>query len=428
MKHSIEELAKSEIKITVKLISEEFQKFFDKEVEKVSKKIELPGFRKGTAPVDMVKEKLPKEQYDLITSTAIDFAVQDSYISIIEQEKLEILGKPKVENVELKEDFSLEFNIIAAVFPEIKLPDFKEVIRDVKKTPQEIDETEIESSINWLRKTRAKFTLKTEAAEEGDWVEVEYMSEQIENNKNFQDKFILGDGKFVPGFEKEVIGLKTGDKKEFSVVFPKDYAQKDLAEKDVKFNLTVKNVHKMELPKLTDEWVKTLGDFKIVNDLKKSLREGLVKEKEYAEKAKTQEEILEKIREKTEIKTPETLIKEVQVKLLEDLKAKISQQFKAGFGEYLNQIKKTEQEILDSFRKIAENRAANSLILNEIIKTQEILASPEEIEKKTKEFLNKSNSQLDLTGIDPNQIKSYYKNEIETEKAFEFLEGFLQEN
>ena len=225
MKHSIEKLENSQIKINIRLTSEEFQKILEKETNDFARDIELSGFRKGRAPIEIIKKSLTKEQNETLIDRAINFAIQDFFALVVKQEKFEILGKPKAEKIDLKEDLSLDFEILAAIFPEIKLPDFKEVIKEVKRNAIKIEEKEIDSSLDWIRKSRAKFTLKTGPAEKGDWVEIEYNSGQIEGNKNFQDKFILGQGSFVPGFEDEIIGLKANDEKDFSVVFPNNYSE-----------------------------------------------------------------------------------------------------------------------------------------------------------------------------------------------------------
>ncbi|MDP2820713.1 MAG: trigger factor [bacterium] len=427
MKHSIEKLENSQIKISVKLTPEEFQKFIDEELKEFSKEVAISGFRKGKAPIDIIKKSLTKEQNESIIAKATDSAAQDSFSSIINQEKLEILGKPKADIVASKNDSSLDFEILAAIFPEIKLPDFKEVVKEIKRKEIKIEEKEIDSSLDWIRKSRAKFTLKTGPAEKGDWVEIEYKSGQIEGNKNFQDKFILGQGGFVPGFEEAIVGLTSGEEKDFSVVFPKDYSREELAEKEIKFNLKVKNLQKMELPELTDEWAKGLGAFQTIEALKKNIEAELLQEKENSETVRIQEEILEKIREKTKIEIAESLVEEFQDRMLEDFKNRISQQFSADFDSYLKQIKKTEKEIRDSFKELAGKRVGNSLILQEIIKKEELNALPEEIEEKTNEFFKKSPNSLNLGEIDLKNIKSYYKNEIETEKVFKFLQSFLLE-
>ena len=428
MKHSIEKLENSQIKINIRLTSEEFQKILEKETNDFARDIELSGFRKGRAPIEIIKKSLTKEQNETLIDRAINFAIQDFFALVVKQEKFEILGKPKAEKIDLKEDLSLDFEILAAIFPEIKLPDFKEVIKEVKRNAIKIEEKEIDSSLDWIRKSRAKFTLKTGPAEKGDWVEIEYNSGQIEGNKNFQDKFILGQGSFVPGFEYEIIGLKANDEKDFSVVFPNNYSRSEIAGKEIKFNLKLKNLQKIELPELTNEWVKELGVFQTIEDLKKNIKEGLVQEKTAGETARIQEEILEKIRGKTKIEIPENLIEEVQERMLEDFKNRITRQFNTDFDAYIKQIKKTEKEIKNSFKESAKKRTENSLILQEIIKKEELSALPGEVENKVNEFLKKSGNSSNFSEFDLKNIKSYYKNEIETEKAFKFLEGFLDEN
>jgi len=260
-------------------------------------------------------------------------------------------------------------------------------------------------------------------------VEIEFSSSQIEENRKRHDNFILGEGHLVKGFEEKLINMSSGEEKEFSVVFPKDHLQKELAGKEVNFNVKMKSVQRMILPEIDDEFAKGLGRFEDLNGFKKSIKEGIEKEKENQESQRLRQEILEKIAQKTKIEIPEILITTEKERILKDFKKLVTERFKTSFEEYINRIKKTEKELLDTFSNQAEKKIKQLLILREISKQEKIEVSKQEAKEAINGALKKyPNVEKAKRELDLDKLKDYYKEAIKNEKTLTKLESFASKS
>ena len=274
-----------------------------------------------------------------------------------------------------------------------------------------------------LQKTRAKFTLKNDSAENKDFVEIKYQNKDINEGKEVDDKFTLGEGGFMKGFEEAMVGMKAGEEKEIMVKFPDDVPRKDLAGKEAMFKVKMISVQKMELPEINDEFAKQLGAFDTLDALKTSMTMGIQMEKTEEEKQRKRGEILEKIAEKAKFEMPEAMVKYEQQRLMEDFKNKVVQTAKISFEEYLASIKQTEEQVKETYYKEAEKRLRGFLVLRELGKKENVEVSDKEVEEEvTKSVKNYSKEQL--SKIDINELKEYTKGVIHNEKIFKLLEDY----
>jgi trigger factor len=296
----------------------------------------------------------------------------------------------------------------------------------VEKKQVSITDKDVEDALKWTQQSRAVFTPLEKEAKKDDFIEIEYQSSQIENNKIFKDKFILGKANIAPGFEENLEGMKKDEQKEFSVVFPKEHNNKVLAGKKIEFKVKMILAQKMELPELNNEFAKKFGKFEDLKALKNNIKENLGKEKELEQKQKTRNEILEKIAQDCKCEIPEILVENQKDNLLEDLKQKVDQGLKIPFTEYLTQIKKTEKEIKDSFTDTSERRVKNFLALRGIGKKEEIKISKEEIEEETNKTLRNYPDKEEVKKIDIERLKDYTESAMYNEKVFNKLESFIK--
>ncbi|MGD0576714.1 MAG: trigger factor [Candidatus Staskawiczbacteria bacterium] len=418
MKTETKKLPKSQIEITFELTAEEFDKHFKHALEHLKHHVKVDGFREGKAPASMIEEKLKPE---VLLMEAGDHAVQHVYTDYIKESKLEPVGNPEVSIVKIAKGNPFIFKATITILPDVELPNYKEIAKTVKGKNIEVTEEEVLDSINYLQKTRAKFTAKNEPAEKKDFIEIKYQSKDIENNKEISDKFILGEGGFMKGFEDGIVGMRSGEEKEIKVKFADNLPRKDLAGKESVFKVKMISVQKMELPEINDEFAKQLGAFETLVALKNSMKEGITMEKTEEEKQRRRAEILEKIAEKAKFETPVAMVEYEQKRLLEDLKNKISSQIKISFEEYLASIKKTEAEIKETYKKEAEKRLRGFLVLRELGKKENVEVSDKEVEDEVAKSI-KNYSEKQLKQIDINELKEYTKGVIINEKIFKILE------
>jgi len=427
MKFSIKKLPKSQAEISVEIPSENFNEYFDKAVSELGENLEIKGFRTGKAPKNIVESKVNR---DRILKTAAQIAIKESYKKIVGQltddNKLEIISQPEVEILKLAPGNPFTFKCKVSVLPEIILPDYKKITPRVKRNEVSITEQEIEDSLVFLQKSRAKFTSLQRPAQEKDFIEIEYESPQVDSSKKITDKFILGKGRFIPGFKEKLIGMKTGEEKEFSLSFPENSLKKDLAGKEVNFKVKLKAVQKIELPEINDEFARNLGKFDNLASLKENVREELRKEKEREETQRLHNEILEIIAQKAKFEIPEVLIEFEKKRLLRNLKERINQNLKISFEDYLRSIKQSEEQFEASFLKEAQKRVKNLLILKEIGKREKITVAEEEVKEQLDKVLK--NYQSGTEKVDVFELKEYIKEVIYNGKVFQKLGNFSEKN
>ena len=418
-------LPKSQIEFEFELTAEEFQLHFEHALEHLKGHVKVDGFRPGKAPAKMVEDELKPEA---LLMEAGDHAVQHVYTDYVQDNKLEVVGHPEVQIKKIAKGSPFVFTATATVLPDVELPDYKAMAKAVKGKEVSVTDEEVQDSLNYLQKSRAKFTAKNPTLPEGsagrgDFVEIKYQSKDIENNKEIDDKFILGEGGFMKGFEDGIVGMKAGEEKEIKVKFADDLPRKDLAGKESMFKVKMISVQKMELPEINDEFAKQLGAFDTLVALKASMKEGMTAEKLQQEKQRRRAEILEKIAEKAKFEMPEAMVDYEQERLLEDLKNKITSTANISFDEYLASIKKTEKEIKDTYRQEAEKRLRGFLVLRQLGKQEKVEVSEKEVEEDVTKAIQKYPKEQ-LAKIDINEFKEYTKGVIHNEKIFQLLEDF----
>ena len=425
----VEKLPKSQIKLEIELSKEEFDGFLDKAASKISQNMEVKGFRKGRAPKNIIEEKVGKEN---ILIEAGDMAVQDSYkkavLRIIDQNNLEPISQPEIKIKKIAIGDSLVFEAKTSVLPEIDLPDYRRIVSKIKKKETAVEEKEIESMLAWIQRNKAKFSAKTEPAQKGDFIQIEYWSPdlpEISEQNRKKDGFILGEGHFVPGFEDLLVGMEPGQEKNKVVLdIPKDHSLKKIAGRKITFNIKVEAVQKVEFPEITDEFARSLGGFENLESLKNNIREEIKKEKEMAENQRLRNELLDEIAKRSKIEIPDILIERETKQMLENFKKDVPARLNISFEEYVKKIKKSEQQIKEMLLPQAEKKVRNFLVLREIGKKENIEVSEQEIKKETDRALKYSADPKQ--NVDLEQLKDYSREVVKTEKIFAFLENLTQ--
>ena len=278
MKAEIKKLPKSEVEISFELDEQEFSAFIGRALEHLKSHVKMDGFRQGHVPVNMIEEKVGQEN---LLMEAGDLAVKESYTKYVNKNDLEPIGEPEVQIKKIAKGSPFLFTVKISVLPEIELPDYKKIASQIKGEVVPVDEKEIEDALNYLQKSKAKFTEKNPSTGSGpgDFVEIEYQNENINGGKQVKDSFILGDGGFLKDFEENIIGMKAGDEKEFKSKFPDNTPNKILAGKESVFKVKMISVQKMDLPEISDEFAKSIGSFNSLSALKENIREGVTIEK-----------------------------------------------------------------------------------------------------------------------------------------------------
>ncbi|MCK5122894.1 MAG: trigger factor [Candidatus Pacebacteria bacterium] len=426
MKNTIKDLPKSQKEISVEISVEEMEKYLNNALDKLAKNIKLDGFRDGKVPKNVAKKQLGD---DAISGEANQLAIEDSYFKIIKENKLNPLGQPKVEITKSALGNPLEYKIVISVMPEIKLGNYKTVFgkMEVKK----IDDEMIEKEIRTLQKKKASYLTKNEAAEKDDRVEIDFETRvagvKLEGGESKNHPLVIGQGKFVPGFEDRIIGMKKDEEKEFDLVFPENY-KKDLAGKKASFKVKINLVQKVDLPEVNDEFAKGLGKFESLEDLKKNMRKGMTIEEEGKAKEKLRGKLIDQVAEKITVEIPEILIESELNNMINEFKNNITQTG-IEFEEYLKNVNTNLEKLKNEWQPMAEKRTKTGLVMREISLQEEIKISDEEIEQKVNETLKFYPNEKELRkNMDLEKFKDHMAGVIMNEKVFGILEGIAESN
>jgi len=425
METSVKKLENSRLEIIFKVQKEEFEKFREKAILKFGQEFKIEGFRPGKAPKEVIEREVGEAR---ILEEATRQLVEESYPKVILENKIEPITQPEIEVLPPTDKISgggFEFKASLTILPEIKLPDYKKIASKIKRNKILVEETEIENALRWIQKSRAKFTLKNQPAERGDFIDFEFSSSQIESGSKRKDAFILGEGQFLPGFEENLVGMQNLQEKSFNLKFPDNYFKKDLAGKDIEFKVKMNSVQKMELPEMNDGWAKGLGNFNNLVSLKNNLKEGMAAEKEITESQRVGQEILDKLSDNSKVEIPEVLIEREKNVILDELKEKVSTALKIPFEEYLAKIKKTEKELKDTFKEEAQKRSKYDLILREISLKEKIEVSEDEIKEEINKIV-KDHPVEKIKELDLENLKLYIKSEIRKIKTLQKLESLTK--
>ena len=428
MNITTKKLPHSEIEMLIELDPQEWGGFFNKAAKELSQNLEIPGFRPGKAPQNLAERHLGEGK---ILERAADSAIRDSYFKAAEREGIFPVSAPKIQVLKIAKGNSFEFKANVSVMPQIEIGDYKKISQGEKiKKPNEIklDQKEIESAIEWIRNSRTKYAAVSRAARKGDRAEVDFAAKRegkiISEGESKNHPLVLGEGKFVPGFEEKLEGMKEGEEKKFSLIFPNDFHDKELANKQIDFEVKMKIVQEAQKPELNDEFAKSLGGFESFEALKKSVSEGMKKEKEQKEKESWRAKILEKIARNSKADIPAVLIDSELSKMEQEMEMSVSE-MGLDFETYSRNIKKTREELKEEWLPKAKSRVMAALVLGEIAKKENINVPESEVEEEANKFLLRyPDIKAARNQIDMDRLKEYTRGSLVNEKLFKRLEEF----
>ncbi|MBU6414785.1 trigger factor [Patescibacteria group bacterium] len=436
MNLSIKRLPHSSAEIAITFPHDAVKNELQKAAEELSASLDIPGFRKGKAPYEKVKERVGEFA---VYERAAELLIRKQYAEVLqvaaEEEKksgrpFEPVGAPEIAITKLAPGSDLAYTITLAVMPEILLPDYQSMARCVMQGKKEetVSEKEAEDAVRWLLESRAKYITVSQPAEKGNAIEIDFETfmdgVRLEHGDSKAHPFVLGEGKFIPGFEDELVGMSAGETKEFSLVAPNDYFEKNIAGKKLDFKVSVKLVERREVPEFSDEFARGLGNnFAGAEDAKKSIREGLALEKQKKEQERLRVKMIDEIANAVFIDPPQVLLDAEKKKMIEELRQGI-ERMGLKWDQYLINIKKTEDELKKGWNKDALRRVTIALVLREIADKESIKPADEEVQEEANKIVLQSGfTDEQIKKIDKVSLKQYAYGIVRNEKVFAFLEN-----
>lgn len=422
----VNEPESAEREIVVSLEADEWKKYEDEVLDDLKDEVKVKGFRKGKTPKDVLKKQIGEEK---VQSETIQLAVERSYPDALTEEDLEPVSQPEIQVTKISQGGKLEYKARFAVRPEVKLGKYKGIKIDSEEEDIEVEDKEVEESLEHLQKRRAQVKTVQREAQNGDRVEIDFVARhkdvKIEGGESENHPLILGEGQFPEEFEKELVGMQKGDDKEFSVEFPDDFPRSEFAGKKLDFEVTMKLVQEVELPELDDEFAKGLGGFDDMKDLRSKIKQGITREKEDEQGRKLNQQLLGKIVENAEVELSDLLVERELDNMMKEFENEISQTG-LSMEDYLERLDQSKEELRENWRDTAKKRLKTRFVLDEIAEKEEITVDEKEVEEEVEGRLKNLNPQQINEKVDLQRLKAYTERKMVDEKVVEFLKENAQ--
>ena len=411
----------NEVKLEITVEAEKFENAIKKVYFQNAKYFNIPGFRKGKAPQAIVEKYYGKE---IFYEDAFNDIASEEYEKAIEESKLEVVSRPKIDIVNMEKGKDVVFTAIVSTKPEVELGKYKGI--EIEKIEYNVEESDIESNLKQMQEKNARVVSIETPVEKGNIAVIDFEGfvdgKAFEGGKGENYSLEIGSGSFIPGFEDQVIGMKIDEEKDVNVKFPEDYFSKDLAGKDATFKVKVHEIKKKELPELDDEFAKDVSEFDTLEELKNSIKQRLINENVQKAKYEKEDAVMKVVTSEMKADIPTGMVDVEVDNMVKDMEQRMSYQG-LKLEQYLKMLNKTESEFRKEFEPQAIEAIKSRLALEAIIKNEKIEVTEREIKDKLEEMAKNYGKTADELEKNEN-IKEYIKQGIENEKAI----GFLVEN
>lgn len=379
MKVTAEKIDKHQVALAIEVPGEEVAKSFQKAYQRLANKVNIPGFRKGKAPRKILEMRLGA---DVLKEEAFEVLAGPAYQAALKQENLEPVSRPEVEVGDLEDGKPLSFKVTVTVKPTPVLGEYKGLV--VEKPVAEVTEAEVESSLNTMRDRQAQMVVVEDATiEQGDFAVIDFAGTidgvPFSGGEGKGYPLEIGSGSFIPGFEEQLVGVKTGEKKVVSVAFPEDYHVSELAGKASEFAVTVHEVKRKQLPELNDEFAKEVGSFETLADLKADIKAKMLNAAEERANNEYERAVIKKAVDNAELELPEVMVDDRAAKIVEDFAYNLESRG-MKLDMYLQYTKKTLSELKESYRDIAAEQVKADLVMEAIASAENLEVTAADID------------------------------------------------
>ncbi len=407
------------VRLIISSDKSECRNYYQKAFNRIKQNFSQKGFRKGSVPQKLIEKNASSRLLAEYEENALRGIVSKS----LQQEQIVPVLPPEIKITKSAPGEIFECEIEAIPYPKVRVGQYKNL--KLKKGKAQISKQEIDKALEFLRQSRASFKNVSRAAKLNDQIEISFDAflndKKVKEGSSSYYPLRLGKSHLHPEFEKQLYGTKAQEEKKFSIKFSKDWPQEIFREKTINFRVKIKSVAETILPDFNDKFAKSLGHFDNMIALKKSLEEGLLKERQNEEDKKFQENLLQKIIISSEIKIPNILIKKEAEKLMKNFSEGLKLQ-KINLNDQLKKMKTTLKNLEESLRKEAEKRLKSAFLINEVAKAESLFPQGQELEESINEQLKKSkNHQKKHEDIDLEKLRSYTFEYLTNQKVINWL-------
>jgi len=420
MNVKLERKENSKVELTFNLTKEEFNVRLEKVFAKNAKSFNIPGFRPGKAPRNIIEKMYGVES---LNYSVIEDTVDEDFQAAVAENKLEVVSKPELNVVQIGRDIDTIYTVNVFVKPEAVVKQYKGL--EVPKSVKTVSKEDIEKDIEATRaKSARSVTVDNRPLANGDVSNIDFegfnAGVAFEGGKGEKFDLTIGAGQFIPGFEEKLIGMNIGENKDIEVSFPADYHMDTLAGKPVIFKVTLNSISSKELPTLDDEFVKDISEFETLKEYKESIKEKLEKKVAAENKAAKETAVFDKLLENTEVVVPEAMIEEQVENLIKQTEQELSYQGMTidTYCQYLG----VDKDVMKSnFKVQAEKDVKFRLALEAVIKLEKIEVTEEDINVKIDELVKQYGKEEENNFKNNDNIKKYLTEQLKQEKLITLI-------
>jgi len=374
MKVTVEELSPSKRALHVELPSEQVAATMEVTLKELSRKIHIPGFRKGKVPSAIIQRRFQAD----IQEEVLRELIPDSYRQALTQVDFTPVSQPRVEDVHLHAGEPLRYRAVVDVKPSVEVKDYRGILLERAKV--EVTDQEVDRAVEYLREEAAEYVpMEGWPALRDDLIVLDHdgaiHGKPFKGGSGKNLTLVLGRAGYLPGFEEQLAGLKKGESKQFTLAFPEDLPRKDLAGRTAEFRVTIKEVKKRRLPELNDEFAKTVGDVESLAGLRDKLREQLAERKGRDQEAELRRTLLEKLAATVEAELPESLVEAEAASLLQDMLGMARMA-----GSQIRDVEKNAKRLRGQALEAARRRVKHSLVLEAVARQEGLTVADAEVE------------------------------------------------
>ncbi len=410
---------KNEVKLEFSIEAEKFDNAIKTVYAKNAKYFNIPGFRKGKAPMNIVEKYYGKE---IFYEDAFNEVVPEIFDKEVKENNLEVVSKPQIDIKQMEKGKDLIFTAIVQTKPEVKLGKYKGI--EVEKVEYNVSDEDVEHELGHMAEKNARLvTIEDRPVESGDITVIDFEGfvdgKAFEGGKAEGHELTIGSNTFIPGFEDQIIGMKIDEEKDINVKFPEQYFSEELAGKDAVFKVKLHEIKKKELPPIDDELAKDISEFDTLAELKASIKEKIEKENETRAKYETEDAVIKAVAENTEIDIPSGMIDTEIENNIKDVENRLRYQG-ATLDQYLAMMGKTMEEFKNEYKPQAEQTVKQRLVLDAVANAENIVAEEKDVDEKIKEMAEKYGKKEEELK-DNEQLRDYIKQNSKVDKTITFL-------
>ena len=410
----------NEVKLEMTIEAAKFDEAIKKVYFKSAKYFNIPGFRKGKAPMNIVEKYYGKE---IFYEDAFNELVPEELAKAVEENKLEVVSRPDIEVQEIGKGQDLKFTAVFQTKPEVELGKYKGV--EIEKIEYKVTDEDVEHELSHMQEHNSRLiTVEDGSVEKGNIANINFEGfvdgVAFEGGKAENHDLEIGSNTFIPGFEDQIIGMKIDEEKDIKVKFPDEYFSKDLAGKDATFKVKVNEIKKKELPKLDDEFAKDVSEFDTLKELKDSIKEKKQKQNDDRAKYETQDAVIKAVCEDIKVEIPSGMVETETENMLKDMEQRLSYQG-LKLEQYLQIMGKTKEDMQKEYEPQAIEAIKSRLAIEAVIKAEKIEVPEIDVDEKIKEMAKNYGKENDEEFLKNENVRNYIKQGLESEKAIDFL-------